>query len=411
MIGELLLLWPLAWRNLWRNPRRTFITVAVVGIGLWSILVFAALLAAWSSSARQRVEKGMTGAGEIHARGYMDDPTVAHRMARPGAALQAVLRSAAVVARAPRVRLGAIIRSEYRTLPVTLVGVDPAAERELSALPGEIRAGRYLDGPGDPGVVLGRDLATRLHTRVGKRVVIMALDAGGELAERAFPVVGVFAASRQDEDTFCMTGLATAQAFTHIGDELTEIAFNTRSEQALPGVIAALRRAAPGLDIDSWRTLEPVSYGVSTFFSQFILLWLVIMVTLIAIGIVSTQLMAVFERAHELALLQALGMRPRLVLAAVTLESAVLVGIGVLGGATAALATIAAFAPGLDLGFLGRGAETLGAGRVLHPRATAHDLLLYSLTIWLLAVLATLWPAHRASRVSPLEVMARAAGG
>lgn len=408
MIDRFRLLLPLAWRNLWRNPRRTVITVLVVSIGLWSILTFAVLLRAWSVSSRDTTLKLMTGEGQIHAIGYRDDPTVAHRMASPAGALAKALHSANVKAYAARVRISAIVQSEYKTLPITLAGVTPKDEHSLSVIPKDIAEGRYLDGPEDGGIVLGRNLAKRLKTRVGKRVVVMAQDVNGKLAERAFRVVGLFTANQQTEDEFAFTGVKTAQAFTGIRDDISEIAFETTGDEVLPTVLADLKRAAPKLDIQSWKTLAPLAYAVSTFFDEFIMMWLWVMFALMAIGIVNTQLMAVFERTREFGLLQALGMRPRLVLLDVALESTLLIGIGVVIGIALAAASVQAFPDGLDLGFLGRGAELVGAGRILYPRIDVGDFALYSAIVWGLGIVATLWPARRASKVSPVEAMRRA---
>jgi len=406
-MSTLRLLLPLAWRNLWRNPRRTAITILVVATGLWSILTFSVFLHAWSQSSRDATLRLMTGEGQIHARGYLDDPTVAHRMKPPGA-LDRVLHSSAVKDYALRVRIGAVLQSEYKTLPVTFVGVDPAEERKLSVLPGRIVAGHYLAGTDDGSIVLGRNLVKRLKTRLGKRVVVLAQDAGGRLAERAFRVSGIFAASQEAEDSFAFTGLRTAQTFTGIGRDVSEIVFNAADEAALPELVKDLQAAAPGLDVQSWKTLEPLAYAVGTFFNDFILMWLWVMFALMAFGIVNTQLMAVFERSREFGLLRALGMRPWAVLLAVALEAVFLTGAGVLFGAALAVAGVQAFPHGLDLGFLGRGAEFVGAGRILYPRVDAGDFLLYSAAIWILSVLVALWPARRAAKVSPVEAMSHA---
>ena len=173
-------------------------------------------------------------------------------------------------------------------------------------------------------------------------------------------------------------------------------------------MVGELRSAAPGLDVQSWQTLAPLAYAVSTFFDEFVMMWLWMMFALMAIGIVNTQLMAVFERLREFALLRALGMRPRLVLEEVALESALLIGIGVALGIGLAVATTLAFSGGLNLGFLGRGAEALGAGRILYPRVDPAHFALYSAIVWAAGIAAALWPAWRASRVSPVEAMIRA---
>ena len=407
MMDRLRLLLPLAWRNLWRNPRRTIITLLVVSVGLWSILTFAVMLQAWSASSRDSTLKLVTGEGQIHAAGYLDDPTVAHRMAPPDGRLKSILSSPAIKASSARLRVSAIVQSEYKTLPMTLVGTDPARERGISVLPSHVREGRYLKGTEDPGIVLGRNLARRLKTRVGKRVVVMAQDQNGKLAERAFQVVGLYAAPEQTENEFAFTGLSTAQAFTGVGKDITGIAFETSDSHKIADVLAQLKASAPDLDIQSWKTLAPLAYAVSTFFNEFVLMWLWIMFALIAIGIVNTQLMAVFERIREFGLLQALGMRPRLVMMEVALESALLIGVGVGVGIVLSVLSVHAFAGGIDLGFLGRGAELVGAGHILYPKADVGDFALYSFIVWALGVVATLWPARRASRVSPVEAMGR----
>lgn len=405
-MSTLRLLLPLAWRNLWRNPRRTIITIIVVSVGMWSILTFSVLLKAWSASSRDTTLRLLTGEAQIHAAGYLDDPTAAHRF--DPARLLGVLHSPAVNDYTARVRVSAILQSEYKTLPVSFVGVSPVAERRMSTLPGQVVQGQYLSNPLDDTIVLGRDLAKKLKTRVGKRVVVMVQTVDGVLAERAFRVTGLFAGTQEAEDRYVFTGIGVAQAFAGMGREVSEVTVNAGDGVTLPTLVTSLRQAAPGLDVQSWKTLEPMVYAVSTFFNEFVLMWLWVMFALMSIGIVNAQLMAVFERMREFGLLRALGMRPRLVLAEVGLESLLLIGFGVGLGMVFSAVSVAAFPHGIDLGFLGRGAEFVGGGHILYPRIDAGDFILYGAIVWLLGVLVALWPARRAARVSPVEAMGHA---
>ena len=407
MIEQLRLLGPLSWRSLWRNPRRTVITMIVVCVGVWSIATFSIMLRAWSQSSRDTTTQLLVGTGQIHAKGYLDDPSIVHRMPPPDTKLIDALHGTGIHGYASRVRVGAVARSEYKTLPITFVGVRPSDERGISELPNQIVDGRYLNGPDDSGIVIGRNLAKRLKTRVGKRIVVMTQNTAGALAERAFPVVGIYSAPQNVEDEFAFAGIDVAQSFTRIGPDISEIAFQVPEGAPLDQAIESLRRAAPTLDVQSWHTLAPLAYAMGTFFDQFISMWLGVMFVLMAIGIVNTQLMAVFERTREFGLLHALGMRSHTVLFEVALESALLIALGVLAGVLLAVLTVLPFRDGLNLGFLGRGAELIGAGRILYPRVDAMDLLLYGSLVWILGLAVTLWPARRAARIGPVEAMRR----
>lgn len=409
MTDLLALFGALAWRNLWRNPRRTLITFVAISVGVWSMLVLAALMQAWGASAFDAAVRLLTGHGQIHAPEYLDDPTVDHRFAAPSGPVRNLLEAAEVEAWAARVRVPAIVQTARENAPVTLVGIDPPAERGLSFIPDAVHEGRYLALDEGTDVLLGRKLAQRLRTGLDKRVVILSQSASGEIAERGFRVVGIFDAEQEETETaFAFIGRSAAQAMLGIDEDVSEISFVLSDVERLPSFLARLQQSAPALDVVSWSDLEPFTRAILDISDGTIALWTVIMFILVAFGLVNTLLMAVLERTREFGLVQALGLRPRLLLLQVLLESAFLIGLGVAAGVVAALATLLAFHGGLNLSAVAQGGAALGIGRILYPEIDVALTIYIAIFVWLMGIATSLYPAWRAAREVPIATINKA---
>ncbi|NOX41529.1 MAG: ABC transporter permease [Alphaproteobacteria bacterium] len=407
MIDTLKTFGSLAWRNLWRNSRRTFITLIVVSVGLWSILFFNSFMIAWTQASKQATLSVLIGSGQIHAPGYMDDPSIDRLMQPPDAALTKALNAPDITAWATRLQLPGVVVSEYKTLPITIVGVDPALERKVSSIPGKVVKGRYLKDVSDDGIILGLNLAKRLKTGLGRRVILMSQNVEGKLAEQSFDVVGLFDADKNTEDFYAFTGRTAEQAFVGLKNQIAEIVIVTPDTVNVDTTVKNLQAAAPKLDVKSWRKLSLFLAASDTFMQGFIYVWLGVVFALMAIGIVNTQLMTVFERTQEFGLLRALGMKSRLVLLLVAMESAVMIGVGVLLGIVMAAATIWWLSSGVDLSAFAAALEMFQGGQVLYLKYQPQAFIQFSILIWLLGIIVALWPARRAAKSNPVDAMRR----
>lgn len=408
MKDRLLLFTELAWRNLWRNRRRTLITFVAISVGVWSMLVLAALMQAWGASAFDAAVRTLTGHGQIHAAGYLDDPTVDHRFTPPQELINR-LGSDDVRAWATRVRVPAFLQTERKNAPVTLVGIDADAERGLSFIPDAVNEGVYLSGTDSSEILLGRRLAERMGTGLGKRVVVLSQNAAGEIAERGFRIVGIFDAEQEQTETgFVFVPESTARSMLGMGDEVSEIAFTVVDVDGLPAVLDGLKQAAPELDVASWAELEPFTKAILDISGGTIALWTVIMFILVAFGLVNTLLMAVLERTREFGLVQALGLRPRLLLLQILIESAFLIGLGVIAGVVAGVATLLSLHGGLDLSAVAQGGAAFGIGRTLYPRIDVALTIEIALFVWLMGVVTGLYPAWRAAKDVPVATINKA---
>ncbi len=398
----------LARRNVLRNRRRTAVILAAVSVGLWAMLFYAAFSRGWQNDVVDHAIGTLTGHLQLHAPGYLDDPSVDHSMAPPAGAALRILDGPRVAAWAGRVRVPAVVQSERDTAGVTLVGIDPAAERGLSFIDGAVAEGRALASADERGIVLGRALAERLDTGLGKRVVLMSQAADHSVADRGFTIIGLFHADREaTEMSFAFVGRRRAAEMLGLGDRLSEIAVRLGDRSRLASTVAELRRADPALDVEPWTALEPLSQAILSLAESWIWLFYLVMYVAMAFGLVNTLLMAVLERTRELGLLQALGMRPRLILGQVVAEAALLLAAGIALGCALTAVTLALLSNGIDVSGLAQGAELWGMSKVIRPALTRVDVVSAVALVTVLGIAASLYPAFRAARRVPVDAITR----
>lgn len=398
----------LAWRNIWRQHRRSLILITAITLGVFAMVALAALARGSMEAQLHAAINNLTGHIQLHHAAYRDDPVIEHGIAPPSGELLKLLDGPEVEQWSPRIALPAVISSERESAGITLVGIDPGKERELSFIGSGVREGRYLQGVEDCGLLLGRKLADRLETRLGKRVVVMSQGADGELADRGFRVVGIFDAEMQQSETaYLFVGLKTAQKMLRIDNQISEIALRSDSHEGLEPLLSQLRSVSPDLEALDWQELQPMMKLMAGMIDAILVIWFVVVFLAMSFGLVNTLLMAVFERTREIGLLQALGMRPGLILLQVLIESLLLLSIGLLLGNGLAGLYIVWVGDGIDLSAFAEGMEMIGYAPVLYPSVRISDVVTANLLVVVLGILASLYPAWHAARTVPIEAINR----
>ena len=400
----------LAWRNLWRNHRRTVIMLAAIAIGIWAMMFMTALMRGMVNDMVRDAVKSLPGHVQIHHADYRDDPSVINSLDMPSGELLVALNGPEVTAWAPRVRVPAVISSERESRGVTLVGVDPAMERDISFVADATTTGRFLEDSADNGLIIGAKLADTLDTELGKRVVLMSQDPDNEIADRGFRVVGIFDAKVQNlEEGFVFIGLTTAQKMLRIDQRVHEIAIagsGFRDVAPLQNAIAAV--ASPESSVLPWFELDAYLGTMLGVMDGFVLVWIIVVFLALSFGLVNTLVMAVFERVREIGLMLALGMKPYVILSQIIVESVLLLLIGLLIGNLLAWATVIPLQDGIDVSMVGEGMEMFGASSVLYPELLLDDVIMANVIVIVLGIVASLSPAWRASRYQPIEAINKA---
>ncbi len=399
----------LAWRNLWRNHRRTLIMLGAVTVGVWAMMFMTSLLRGMVTEMVRDGIEGLPGHVQIHHRDYRDDPSVVNSLLPATGRLRAALDDPGVVAWTERVRVPAVISSERESRGVTLVGIDPAAEARISFLGDEVAEGRLLESVDDDGVLIGRKLAETLETELGKRIVLMSQDPDNEIVDRGFRIVGVFdAAIESYEEQFVFTGRAVAQSLLRIDDQVQEIAILGSNFRDIEPLLSRISDAVDqGVRVDAWYELDVYLGTMLGVMDGFVLVWIVVVFLALSFGLVNTLVMAVFERVREIGLMLALGMKPAVILAQILVESVMLLVLGLFCGNVLAMITVYWLRDGIDISMVAEGMELFGAASVLYPLLTIDDMIMANAVVIILGILASLSPAWRASRYEPIEAISK----
>jgi len=399
----------LAWRNLWRNYRRTLIMLLAIALGVWAMIFMTALLRGMVDDMVRQGISALPGHVQIHANAYRDDPSVMHSLPAPDKALLDVLNSEQVLAWSSRIKVPAMISSEYDNAGVSLIGVDPDGELALGFNANDIIEGRFLSTAGDNGIFVGKKLLHRLETRLGKRVVVMSQDPENAIAERGFRIVGVFEAELKNlEENMVYAGRDVVQNMLGIGTDVSEIAVLDFDYRANDGLVSRIRPVAPAdWEVLSWVELDPYLGTMMRVMNGFVLVWMVVIFLALSFGLVNTLMMAVFERVREIGLMRALGMRPSAIVYQILVESIMLLVLGLVIGNLVAIGTIAPLKDGIDISVVAEGMEMMGASSMLYPVLQWTDLLLANAVVIVLGIITSLLPAWRAARYRPVEALSR----
>jgi ABC-type lipoprotein release transport system permease subunit len=400
----------LAWRNLWRNHRRTLIMLLAITLGTWAMIFMTALMRGMVSQMIHDGISALPGHVQVHEPGFRDDPSIANLIPISDAELERRFGNAGFSQWSTRVRVPAVVTSEYESRGVTLLGVDPQREDGMTFVDYTAVEGRFLESADDTGVVIGRKLANTLNTEVGKRIVLMSQDPDNEIADRGFRVVGVYTASLSSfEEEYVFAGKTTVQALLGIPDRVSEIAVlgdNYRDVEDVFRKTAALVDG-DGLEVQRWTELDPYTGSMLGVMDGFVLVWIIVIFLALSFGLVNTLVMAVFERVREIGLMLALGMRPVNILGQVIIESLLLLAMGLFLGTLLSWAAVQPIKDGVDISIVSEGMDMWGMSSVLLPELLWSDVILANVVVLVLGFLASLSPAWRAAHYEPIEAITK----
>jgi putative ABC transport system permease protein len=396
----------MAWRNIWRNTRRTAVTIAAMTLALYAMILVTAMGDGYLTSMEQRIVEIELGDLQIFAADYQKKPSLYSRISDPGALVD-VLGEHGFSA-APRLLGGALIAARNESSGVSLRGVEPELDRHVSDIYNQVAFGEWLSKDDPTGVVLGRRLARTLGVSVGDELVVLSQASDGSMANDLFFVRGILATTSDATDRAGVFLMAdTFRSFFLVPEGVHQLLVRRPADGDLTLATAEVTALAPGLDVKNWKQLMPtLATIIDSARAAFIGLML-IMYFVIAIIILNATLMAVFERIREFGVLKALGIDPGSVVRLILLETGMQTLLASVIGAALSVPTLWYLsATGINTGAMsGTGVAGMTFDPYMRAIVTSRSFAVPMGLLIFMVLAGAIYPAIKAARILPVEAM------
>lgn len=400
----------LAWRNLLRNKRRTFIAGTAIGIGLATLIFYDGMMIGMENNMIGTATSSFMGEAQIHADDFLETQDVELTIRNFADVASNLEKEEIVEAFTPRAMAFSMLSSAGNVSAVQLYGIVPESEAQLSKIDDAISEGEFFSGDSKRDIVIGSKLAELLEVQIGDRVVATASQAEtGELSQELFRVSGIYTfGDRALDGGLAFVRLPVAQDMLGIDGDVHEIAIKFTDIQLsrVDTLTFWNKYSEGGNEAKSWTKLFPQLEAVFEMSEMAKGIVGMILFAIVALGIINTLFMSLHERMFEFGVIKAIGTRPFKIAQLIIFEAAFLSIISIVIGSVISLAVNSYIGHvGLDY----RGMEFLGTTvqELIYPVMNIEQYLTYPIWVFILTSIVGIYPAVHAARLKPADAMRR----
>ena len=397
----------LAWRNIWRQTRRSLITISAMAFGAAVCMPMMAFMDGVYATMFDVAVTQQTGHVRVEHPDYPKTNSMFDTLDGAGDTLKALEALPGASAVTWRAYGAGLLGSDQKSTGAVLVGVDPIRESTVANTDAIVKQGTWLTEPGQ--ILLGHRMATDIDAELGSEVVIMTQAADGSIGAGTYTVAGLVRSGNIMRDTQgAWLSLTDLQELLYLDDRVHELVLLADGGRDNVDALTAAVNAEIGDKalVRSWVEANPQMAEMLKLGQQQSAILLLIIFFLAGFGVLNTMLMSVFERTRELGVMMALGTRPSAVIRLILMEGFFLSVIGAIAGAImGGMIDYWLCTTGLTLGY----GEMEFSG-VVFPDTMKGVFHIDQVTsvigsMMAISVLAALWPAWRASRLQPVDAM------
>jgi putative ABC transport system permease protein len=397
----------IAWRNIWRNKKRSVTILAAIAFGIWAGIFTMGLMEGMYA---QMVESGIStrlGHIQIHTPDFRDRPDISETIPDGLFILRQLQGREDVRAAAGRAVVAGMASSPQTSSAVTVFGIDPTADARVFDINQRVLEGSWFQTDKRNPIVIGAKLAQRLSLKLGNKVVFQAQAADGSIGAGAFRIVGIFqTTSSAFDETHAYAGREDIQRIFGLGDSIHEIALVLNDFKNVAAAHEALAETYPHLSVETWKELAPELAVTTEMGDQMLYIFLIIILLALVFGITNTMLMGVLERIRELGVLKALGLKGGRMFGMILFETVMLSLVGAVAGIVAGAGTIGIFAKvGINLSIVSQGLAEFGMSDIVYPTLARGAYLNVTVLVILTALISAVYPGIKAIRLNAVQAI------
>ncbi len=402
----------MAWRNIWRNPRRTILTLCAIAFAsLLLIFMLSFQFGSYETMINSAV-KIHTGHLQIQAVDYHDRKSIRLLVPQPAVIGNVLAKIPQVEAFAFRAEAFSLASSQKRTYGVLVTGIDPQREAQVSKLKKLIRKGEYLTQGDYDQALVGQLLANNLKVKIGEELTILGQGRDGSVAATVVRVKGIYRSGLDAfdrasihiplnafQDLYNMEG--AVHVVVAVGKSLSQV--SRIKALAQKGLSAAGLTSMRVLD---WEALMP---GLREAIEMDLISGLIfygLLIIVVAFSILNTFLMAIFERTREFGVLMAIGTTPRRLTKLLLIESMSITILGIVAGVVSGILVTYYFqVHGIDVSGSSELLGQFGISGRMYPKLSGPSILIGPGMVLIVTFLAALYPALKVRGLRPVEAM------
>ncbi len=416
----------LAWRNIFRNKRRTIISSIAIGLGLASLIVTDAVMIGMEQNMIRSATASFLGEAQIHANGFRDEFDIEKTINKPDMAIDKIKKNKFINKYSKRTITMGTIKSAEEISPIILFGISPELEQHVSKIDEAVKNGKgeYFKGNKSTDIVIGSKLADKLKVTIGDRIIITVNgskikkteeksleeieneddewdDEEGPV-EEAFYISGIYSFNINEMDSgMAFIRLNKAQELLNLRDKIHEIAikfFNIKNSTN-KGLSVWNDLSINDNEIVGWDELLPQLKAVFDMTGISLFVTALILFVMITFGIINTLFMSLFERMFELGVLRAVGTRPSGIRKLLLFEAGALSIVSIIIGLILGyIITYILTKTGIDY----RGIEMAGTmiSDMIYPVFSLRQFILYPTGVFIFTLIVGMYPAYVAGKMS-----------